>query len=97
MCIIWCLLAFKYYDTIKHNEKSEKSSDKKYFNEVKQPKDIIYPLDIQNDIPKFEKLNNIKINVFRYEREFDNPYDRDRFNPIYNTRGRNENVINYYY
>ena len=32
-----------------------------------QQKDIQYPIDIQQDIPKFEKLNNIKINVFDYD------------------------------
>ena len=57
----------KYYDTIKHNKKSETSTYKKYFTEIKQSKDIIYTLDVQNDISKFEKLNNIKINVFKYE------------------------------
>ena len=28
MCIIWCLLAYKYYDTITHNKKSETSTYK---------------------------------------------------------------------
>ena len=67
MCIIWCLLANKYYETINNNHKSEVSTYKKYFDEIKQPNDIIYPIDIQKDISKFEKLNNIKINVFEYD------------------------------
>ena len=53
-CIIWCLLAYKYYDTINHNKKSETSTYKKYFDEIIQPKAITYPIDIQRDIPKFE-------------------------------------------
>ena len=61
MCIIWCLLAYKYYDTFGDREgKSETSTQKKYFDEIIQPKDIKY---IQKDIPNFEKLNNIKMNV----------------------------------
>ena len=67
LCIIWCLLAHKYYHTITHNNnKSEVCTYKKYFDEIIQPKDIIYPIDIQNDIPNFEKMNNIKINVLIY-------------------------------
>ena len=62
--IIWCLLAQKYYDTIKSKDKNELYHYKKHFDEIIKPKDIIYPIDIQHDIPKFEKLNNIKINLW---------------------------------
>ena len=60
MCIIWCLLANKYYVTINNNHKSETSTFKKYFDKIKQPKYIQYFIDLRNDISKFEKLNNIK-------------------------------------
>ena len=94
MCIIWCLLAHKYYDTITHNKKSEISTYKKHFDEIIQPKDITYPIDIQRDIPKFEKLNNIKINVLEYIGSLDKEYDKRKLVSAYNTRSRNENVIN---
>ena len=94
MCVIWCLLAHKYYDTINHNKKSETSTYKKYFDEIIQPKDITYPIDIQRDIPKFEKLNNIKINVLEYIGSLDKEYDKRKLVSAYNTRSRNENVIN---
>ena len=94
MCIIWCLLAHKYYHTITHNKKSEVCTYKKYFDEIIQPKDIIYPIDIQNDIPKFEKLNNIKINVFIYNGSYEEDYDRNKITILYNNMDRNEDIIN---
>ena len=62
MCIIQCLFANTYYNTITHNKKSETANYKKYIDETTQPKDISYPIDILIDIPKFEKQNSIKIN-----------------------------------
>jgi hypothetical protein len=66
--LIYCLLAQKYYHTIKEKYKNQVYHYKKHFNEIIELKDIIYPIDIQHDIPKFEKLNNIKINVFQYDK-----------------------------
>jgi len=94
MCIIWALLGHKYYHTITHNKKSEVSTYKKYFDEIIQPEDIKYPIDIQNDIPKFEKLNNIKINVFIYNGSYEEDYDRNKITILYNNMDRNENTIN---
>ena len=94
MCIIWCLLAHKYYETINNDHKSDVSTYKKYFDEIKQPKDIIYPIDIQKDISNFEKLNNIKINLFEYEGSYTSDYDRNNIITLYNTNNENENVIN---
>ena len=34
MCIVWCLLANKYYNTISHNKKSETSTYEKYLDEI---------------------------------------------------------------
>ena len=94
MCFIWCLSAHKYYDTITHNKKSEISTYKKYYDEIIQPKDIKYPIDMQKDIPKFEKLNNIKINLLEQIGTLDKDYDKNKLVSAYNTRSRNENVIN---
>ena len=86
-CLIWCLLAQKYYDTIKSKDKNEVYHYKKYLDEIIKPKDIIYPIDIQHDIPKFEKLNNIKINVYQYDKKF------TKLETLYNNNERNKNVI----
>ena len=90
MCIKWCLLTQKYYDQITHNKKLETSTYKKYFDEIVQPKDITYPIDIQTDIKKFEKLNNIKINVFEYNGSYTGDYDRNNIVTLYNTHDKNE-------
>ena len=34
MCITWCPLAHKYYETINNNHKSETLTYKKYFDEI---------------------------------------------------------------
>ena len=47
MCIIWCLLAKKYYSTLSNSHRSETSTYRKYVDKVKQPTDITYPIDIQ--------------------------------------------------
>lgn len=85
-CIVWSLLAYKYYDTLTRKDKNEVSVYKPYENEIVVPKDVIYPIDVLKDIPKFEKLNNMKINVFRLDGKF--------LQTMYNTKDRNSNVVN---
>ena len=90
-CIIWALLAFLHYNDIKNKDKNQTYNYKKYWNEIKEPNNIIYPIDIQTDIKKFEKLNDIKINVFYY-----NTYDIEfkTLLTLYNTLERNDRVCN---
>lgn len=67
-CIKWCFLAFKHYDDVKAKDyKVLPNGYIKYENEFIEPKGQKYPIDIQKDIPKIERLNNIKINVFGYD------------------------------
>jgi len=95
MCIIWCLLAYKYYVSFgERGKKSETSTYKKYFNEIIQPKDIKYPIDIQKDIKQFEQANNVKINVFGYTGSYDKPYDKNNLITLYNNKSRNDKVVN---
>ena len=55
MCIIWCLLANRYYDSFcDRGKKSEILTYKNYFDEIIQPKDITYPIDIQKHIKQFK-------------------------------------------
>ena len=62
-CFIWSILASKHYNEIKGGCKNKASTYKKYLNEIKEPDGVTYPLDI-DFVPEFEKLNNLKINIF---------------------------------
>jgi hypothetical protein len=86
MCFKWCFLAYKHYDTIKSHHKSESKTYKKYDEEFKLPNKVTYPIQIK-DIPKIEKLNNVKINVF----DLDNKQEPK---VLYNNRERNDNILN---
>ena len=90
-CLEWSLLSWRHYEDIKNKDRNNICYYKKYFNELIIPKDIKYPIDIQKDISKYEKLNNIKINVFYYEEK-----DTDFVNlkTLYNTSERNKDVCN---
>ena len=87
-CIKWCIHAHKHYDEVNHGSKMETYVKFEILNEIIEPPNQVYPIDILNDIPKFEKLNNMKINVFEYDETFEN------LNIIYNTRTRNINTMN---
>ena len=63
-CLIWCLLMVKYYDKLKTHKKCQVEYYNKYLNEIIEPQGQEYPINIQKDIPKFEKFNDIKIVVF---------------------------------
>jgi len=69
-CLKWCIHASRHYDDVKkQNYKNLVNGYQKYedANEIIEPKEISYPINIDKDLPKFEKLNNIKINVFEIE------------------------------
>jgi len=68
-CLIYCFKVQKYYHTINGKDKNQVYHYKKHFDEIIEPKDTIYPIDIQHNISKFEKINNIKINVFQYDKK----------------------------
>lgn len=85
-CLLWCILAFKHYDDIgKKENRTNPKYYEKYLNEIIEPQGITYPININKDIPKFEKLNNFKINIFTFE---DN-----KVNVLYNSRDRTCNTI----
>ena len=56
----------------------------KYFDEIKKT-NIQYHLDIQNDIPRFENFNSIKINVFKYDASYNSDCDENNKKTVYNT------------
>ncbi len=85
-CLLYCIAAHFHYEDVKDkNKRNDPKAYIKYFDEIKQPNDITYPINIDKDITKFEKLNNFKINVFTYE--------NGKVNVRYNSRNRNEIII----
>ena len=70
-CFKWAILASKHYHEFKSKKMSLISSSyHKFEKELIEPENVTYPLDIEF-IPKFEKLNKLKINVFELIEEQD--------------------------
>ena len=90
-CLIWSLCAFLYYDIVKVLKSNKSKYYKKYFDEIKIPENQTFPIDVLNDIPKFEKLNNITINVFGYK---NNIYNNDNRYIVYKSNFKCENICN---
>ena len=65
-CLDYCIIGSRYYDKI-NNVKNSVNSYKKYMKELKIPLNQTYPIDVFCDIPKYESINNIKINVWKLE------------------------------
>ena len=61
-CFKWSILAFKHYHTFKRGCGLKATEYYKYENELIEPANVSYPLDIEF-IPEFKKLNKLKINV----------------------------------
>ena len=97
-CILYAIAASQIYETMLSplgNIIKDKNNPKYYEQYIKkniiQPENITYPIDIQTDIRKFEKLNNMKINVFRYD---DKDVKFENLLTVYNTTQKIDNVIN---
>lgn len=86
-CFKWALLAYKYYDKIKNKDKNKPVYYKKYWDEIIEPDNFEYPVKL-SDIEKFEKLNDIKINVIEIME------DKEDFTPIRTSNIINKNVVN---
>ena len=63
-CIEYCLVCYRYKNEIKNKNKSSPKIYEKYFKYIKIPENQKYPIDIEQDIPKYELLNNIQIVVY---------------------------------
>lgn len=82
LCFKYCYLA--YVKGVKKNAERVYQYQK-YFNEVND-KGLEYPIK-RTDIPKFEKLNNCHINVYRYD-------DKNGVFPFYINETNPHNAIN---
>jgi hypothetical protein len=83
-CIIHCLKAHKYYDALSCR-KNDPNSYKKFIDPI-IPDGIIFPIDVLKDIPKIARANNIKINVFNYDKTFKN------LEVLYNDKSKNTDI-----
>ena len=101
-CFIWCLLAVDHYNKdVKGGCKNKASSYKKYYDEIKQPENISYPVDVEA-VPEFEKLNGIKINIFELNEDNSikilyNSYERYINKKVVNLLLINDGFENYHY
>ncbi|XP_057338514.1 uncharacterized protein LOC130676378 [Microplitis mediator] len=65
-CFLWCVTAAVYGAETTH---PERISSYPHFSTLFNYKGIDFPITLK-DIPKFEKLNNLKINVYGLESQF---------------------------
>jgi hypothetical protein len=69
-CLDWCLIAHKHIhdvDIVASKRLNALSHYVKYEHELNIPNAQTYPIDIIRDISKYESINDLKINVFRYD------------------------------
>ena len=71
-CLIWCILAALYPTNTTHPDRTK--SYEEHFNKI-NTSNISFPITVQ-DIPKIEKLNNIRINVYGYDENKELPDDK---------------------
>lgn len=65
-CLEYCLLQKRYPNETKNN-KEKPSSYKRFFQFINIPEGQEYPIDLDADVPKYELLNKIKINIYKIE------------------------------
>lgn len=94
-CLLYCLLIHKYGNVLR-TKTNKQVKDRNRINhykdkldEIKLPDNITFPINIKNDIPIIQELNNIKINVYAYD---PNEVIFKAPDVIYNDKTRNINV-----
>ena len=86
-CFFHVLIAYKNYDKIKSKDKNETRHYKSYLDTVKEPENVSYPV-VEQDINKWEIINDLKINVFELD-------DENKLYCVYNDSFyKNKNVVN---
>ena len=89
-CFKWALLASKHYESIKSKSANETRHYKKFWDTIKEPENFEYPVKL-SDIPQFEALNNMKINIVVIKEGL------EECDTKYTTNVYNENVVNLLY
>ena len=78
-CLEYCLIAFRYNNQIKSKDTSNPKIYKKYFDFIKIPENQQYPINIEEDIPKYERLNDIRIIVYVIKNKQFIPYFKTNY------------------
>ncbi|XP_074108432.1 uncharacterized protein LOC141533439 [Cotesia typhae] len=85
-CFLWCIVAALYEPQTGH---PERTTSYPHFSSVLNYEGIKIPVALR-DIPKFEKLNNLSINVYGIESEFtQKKSEKSKIIPVY--------LSNYFY
>ena len=63
-CLEYCILASRHFNDVSVNGKRNPNVYKKYFNELNIPENQKYPIDIIEDVPKYEELNKLRIMIY---------------------------------
>lgn len=81
-CFEYSILASKCFKLVSINGKTNPKVYKKHFDKIKIPENQKYPIDIIEDIPKYEELNKLRImvyvirnNMFDIEYKSESKYD----------------------
>lgn len=92
-CFDWCLLIHKFYDGIKAKDKNEIKYYRKYWDEIKRPDNIEYPIT-EDKIALYEELNDMQINVFELI-DYDESKDaKSCIQQLYKSNQHRKDVVN---
>ena len=94
-CFEWCLIANEFYDGIKSKDKNEVYHYTKHIDAIKRPESIEYPVSTI-DIPEYEELNNMQINVFKINDRFTDDMEDVRMciEEVYKSNQHRMKVVN---
>jgi len=93
-CFEYCLIASRIYDGIKSKDKNEVYHYNKNLDIIKRPANITYPI-ITDDIPLYEDLNDMQINVFSLSDYNDDTKDiREFISEEYKSDKHRKEVVN---
>ena len=93
-CFEYCLIASRVYDSIKAKDKNEVYHYVKRKDAIQRPDNITYPI-ITDDIPLYEEINDIQINVFSLNEYNDDTKDiREYIVEEYKSDKHRKEVVN---
>jgi hypothetical protein len=65
-CLEYCIIAFLFHDELAKTKKlNDPARYNKYFDKIKRPTDITYPINLGCDIKPYEQLNDLCINIYQ--------------------------------
>ena len=76
-CLEYCIINYTYYNELKNTKGVKKFN--KYFKYLKIPTDQQYPINIDEDVSKYEVLNDIKIQIYVIKSKQFIPFYKSKF------------------